>query len=98
MTFYEAPNGATLSDGQFDGVSVGVFAEEIVDFEDVVGGIDLLNHEPQLLGEGVGEFARRGVVWGLDEFLGHGLGEFHFDFIAHFLMRLRLLLRVVCLR
>mmetsp|Transcript_2557 Transcript_2557/g.5474 ORF Transcript_2557/g.5474 Transcript_2557/m.5474 type:complete len:262 (-) Transcript_2557:1111-1896(-) len=98
VTFHEAPDGAALSDGQFDGIPVWVFAEEIIDFEDVVGGIDLLDHKPQLLREGVGEFACRGVVWGLDEFLGHGLGEFHFDFVAHFLMRLRELLRIVCLR
>ena len=65
-------------------VIIDVLAKELGYLEDVVGGIQLLDHEPKLLGEGLGEFPRRCVVEArIEKLARHDRREFHLDLVPH---------------
>mmetsp|Transcript_27805 Transcript_27805/g.50718 ORF Transcript_27805/g.50718 Transcript_27805/m.50718 type:complete len:229 (+) Transcript_27805:842-1528(+) len=74
LAVHELPDGAALADGELGRVGIGVLAQELVHLEDVVRGIQLLDHEPQLLRQRLRQLPRRGVLPRLNQLLRHGRG------------------------
>mmetsp|Transcript_1624 Transcript_1624/g.2780 ORF Transcript_1624/g.2780 Transcript_1624/m.2780 type:complete len:220 (+) Transcript_1624:991-1650(+) len=62
LAVHELPDGAALADGELGRLGIGVLAQELVHLEHVVRGIQLLDHEPQLLRQRLRQLPRRGIL------------------------------------